>query len=113
MWAGDDLGSYLTNNWSDSAAGGRGLADNSEILIDGQQCLHSLEEDVLDKVAVPHAQGQPRLSPEIGKGELERYLSTILTNARVSSDDEMALRRTYGHCARGVTYRTHDQRTIQ
>jgi len=113
VWAGDDLGSYLTNNWSDSVAGGRGLADNSEILIDGQQCLHSLEEDVLDKVAVPHAQGQPRLWPEIGKSELERYLSRILTNARVPSDDEMALCRTYGHCDRGVTYRTHDQRTIQ
>lgn len=113
VWAGADLGSYLTNNWSDSAAGGRGIADNSEILIDGQQRLHSLEEYFLDRVAVPEAQGQPRVWSEIGNGERKRFLSTIFANARVSSDDEMALRRTYDLCARGVTHRTHDQRTIQ
>lgn len=70
MWAGDDLGSYLTNNWSDSVAGGRGLADNSEILVDGQQCLHSLEEDVLDKVAVPHAQGHLDCGLKLAKASL-------------------------------------------
>lgn len=47
-------------------------------------------------------QVQPRGWSEIGNGERKRFLSTIFTNARVCSDDEMALRKTYDFCALGV-----------
>lgn len=111
VWSGADLGSYLTNEWCECT--GRAMAENSEILIDGQQRLHSLEEYFLDQLAVPDAQGQPRVWSELGNVERKRFLSTIFPHSSVSSDDEMALRRTYDLCALGVVPRTHDQRAAR
>lgn len=113
VWSGGDLGSYLTNDWYEPLSVGRALAENSEILIDGQQRLHSLEEYLLDRLAVPDAQGQPRIWSELGNGERKRFLSTIFTHARVSSGDEVALRRTYDLCALGVVPRSFDQRAVR
>ena len=112
VWTGSDLGSYLTNEWFSSAGVGRTLAENSEILLDGQQRLHSLEEYFLDRLAVPDAQGQPRVWSEIGNGERKRFLSTIFAQSYVCSGDEEALRKTYDLCAMGVMPRTHDQRAV-
>ena len=113
VWSGGDLGSYLTNGWCESASVGRALAENSEILIDGQQRLHSLEEYFLDRLAIPDAQGQPRIWSELGNGERKRFLSTIFAHARVSSAEEVALRKTYDLCAQGVVSRSFDQRTFR
>jgi len=109
-WSGADLGSYLTNEWCGSAGVGRALAENSEILLDGQQRLYSIEEYFLDRLAVADVQGQPRVWSEVSNGERKRFLSTIFAHARVSSDDELALRKTYDLYALGVAPRTHDQR---
>lgn len=68
VWAGADSGSYLTNDRCEPASTGRALAENSEILVDGQQRLHSLEEYFLDRLAVPDAQGQPRVWSDVGNG---------------------------------------------
>lgn len=113
VWSGADLGSYLTNDWYEPVIGSRALAENSEILIDGQQRLHSLEEYFLDRLAIPDAQGQPRIWSELGNGERKRFLSTIFTHMRVSSGDEVALRRTYDLCALGVVPRSFDQRAVR
>ena len=113
VWSGGDLGSYLTNDWYEPLSAGRALTENSEILIDGQQRLHSLEEYLLDRLAVPDAQGQPRIRSELGNGDRKRFLSTIFTHARVSSGDEVALRRTYDLCALGVVPRSFDQRAVR
>lgn len=113
VWAGLDLGSYLTNDWCEPASNGRALADNSDILIDGQQRLHSLEEYFLGRLAVPDAQGQPRVWSELGNGERKRFLSTIFTHARMSSSEEVALRKTYDLCAQSVMPRSFDQRTFR
>ncbi len=111
VWSGADLGSYLTNDWCEALTAGRALAENSEILIDGQQRLHSLEEYFLNRLAIPDAQGQPRIWSELGNSERKRFLSTIFTHARVCSGDELALRCTYDLCAQGVVPRSFDQRT--
>jgi len=113
VWSGADLGSYLTNDWYEPLSAGRALAENSEILIDGQQRLHRLEEYLLDRPAIPDAQGQPRIWSELGNGERKRFLSTIFTHVRVSSGDEEALRRTYDLCALGVVPRSFDQRAVR
>jgi hypothetical protein len=113
VWSGADLGSYLTNDWYESESGGRALAENSEVLIDGQQRLHSLEEYLLDRLAIPDAQGQPRIWSELGNGERKRFPSTIFTHVRVSSGDEVALRGTYDLCALGVVPRSFDQRAVR
>ncbi|MEE4085973.1 MULTISPECIES: DUF262 domain-containing protein [Pseudomonas] len=113
VWAGLDLGSYLTNDWCEPAITGKAFAENSEILIDGQQRLHSLEEYFLNQLAVPDAQGQPRVWSELGNGERKRFLSTIFTHARVSSGDGVALRKTYDLCALGVVPRSFDQRAVR
>lgn len=113
VWSGADLGSYLTNDWCDEVSGSRALVENSEILIDGQQRLHSLEEYFLDRLAVPDAQGQPRVWSELRNVERKRFLSTIFAHARVSSGDEVALRKTYDLCAQGVEPRSFDQRTFR
>ncbi|PTT99396.1 hypothetical protein DBR45_28170 [Pseudomonas sp. HMWF031] len=113
VWSGADLGSYLTNEWCGSAGGRIAMAENSDILIDGQQRLHSLEQYFLDQLAVPDAQGVPRVWSEICNGERKRFLSTIFPHSSVGSDNEMALRRTYDLCAFGVAPRTHDQRAAR
>ncbi|MFJ4605762.1 hypothetical protein [Pseudomonas atacamensis] len=113
VWSGADLGSYLTNDWYQPEITGRALAENSEILIDGQQRFHSLEEYLLDRLAIPDAQGQPRIWSELGNGERKRFLSTIFTHVRVSSGDEVALRETYDLYALGVVPRSFDQRAIR
>jgi len=109
VWSGGDLGSYLTNDWCGPAIAGGALAENSEILLDGQQRLHTLEEYFLDRMAIPDAQGQPRIWSELGNAERKRFLSTIFAHARVSSADEVTLRRTYDLCAMGVMPRSFEQ----
>lgn len=113
VWSGADLGSYLTNDWCEPADTCRALAENSEILIDGQQRLHSLEEYFLDRLAVPDAQGQPRVWSELSNGERKRFLSTIFTHGRVSSGYEVALRKTYDLCAQGVVPRSFERRALR
>jgi hypothetical protein len=113
VWSGADLGSYLTNEWCGSVDVGSALALNSDIILDGQQRLHSLEEYFLDRLAVPDVQGQPRVWTELANGERKRFLSTIFAQSYVSSDDELALRKTYDFCAMGVMPRTHDQRAAR
>lgn len=110
-WSGADLGSYLTNGWCECT--GSAMAENSEILLDGQQRLHSLEEYFLDRLAVPDAQGQPRTWSEVGKSERKRFLSTIFAHSTVCSDDELALRKTYDLYAQGLAPRAHDERAAQ
>jgi hypothetical protein len=113
VWSGADLGSYVTNEWCESAGADGVLAENSEVLLDGQQRLYSLEEYFLDRLAVPDIQGQPRVWSELGKVERRRFLSTIFTHSQVSSGDEVALRKTYDLCALGVAPRTHNQRAAR
>lgn len=113
VWSGADLGSYLTNNWCEPVTAGRALVENSEILIDGQQRLNSLEEYFPDRLAIPDVQGQPRIWSELGNGERKRFLSTIFTHARVSSAHEVALRETYDLCAQGVVLRSSDLRAFR
>lgn len=113
VWSGVDLGSYLTNEWFESSGAGRALAENSEALLDGQQRLHSLEEYFLDRLAVPDAQGQPRVWSELGNVERKRFLSTIFAHSSVCCDDELALRKTYDLYAQGLAPRAHDQRAVQ
>lgn len=113
VWSGADLGSYLTNDWCGSAGGRIAMAENSDILIDGQQRLYSLEQYFLDQLAIPDAQGMPRVWSEIGNSERKRFLSRIFAHTSVSSDDEMALRKTYDFYAQGLAPRAHDQRAVQ
>lgn len=112
-WAGADLGSYLLNTWCESSGAGMSMKENSEILLDGQQRLVSLEEYFLDRLAVPDAQGQPRIWSEIGNKERKRFLSTIFAHSSVCSEDEIALRKTYDLYAIGVVPRTYHQRVVQ
>jgi hypothetical protein len=93
VWSGTDLGNYLINEWCGSSGRGIALEANSEILLDGQQRLHSLEEYFLDRLAVPDALGLPRVWSEVGNVERRRFLSTIFTQSQVSSGDEVALRK--------------------
>jgi len=112
-WSGADLGSYLINEWCGSSGGGMALVENSEILLDGQQRLHSLEEYFLDRLAVPDALGLPRVWSEVGNVERRRFLSTIFTQSHVSSGDEVELRKTYDLCTMGVMTRVPDQRAAR
>ncbi|MNL54013.1 hypothetical protein D3C87_1773040 [compost metagenome] len=89
------------------------MVENSDVLIDGQQRLHSLEQYFLDQLAIPDAQGLPRVWSEICNGERKRFLSTIFAHSSVGSDDETALRKTYDLYAQGLAPRAHDQRAAR
>jgi hypothetical protein len=112
IWLGQDLGSYVSNEWCSSGEGSAQL-ENSDIVLDGQQRLHSLEEYFLDRLAIPDVQGLPRLWSELRNVERKRFLSTIFAHTSVCSGDEQALRKTYDLCAMGVEPRTYDERAAQ
>ncbi|WP_432668114.1 DUF262 domain-containing protein [Pseudomonas umsongensis] len=112
IWSGQDLGSYVSNEWCSSGVG-RALLENGEIVLDGQQRLHSLEEYFLDRLAIPDVRGLPRVWSELGNFERKRFLSTIFAHSSICCDDELVLRKTYDLYAQGLTPRAHDQRAAQ
>ena len=111
IWMGSDLGSYLVNGWYEFADGGA-YAQNSEVLLDGQQRLTALESYLLGKFGVPDADGCVRYWAEVGDKERKRFLAMPFAQARVHSSDEAALRKVYDLRAFGGTQHTEDQRAF-
>lgn len=110
-WMGGDLGSYLVNGWYEFDDKGA-YVTNSEVLLDGQQRLTTLEGYLLGLFGVPDASGHVRLWSELGYNERRRFLGMTFTQARVHSGDERALRQIYDLRAFGGTPHSEAQRAV-
>jgi hypothetical protein len=99
IWRGNTLSSYLVNDWAMSD--GVTFDRFSNVLLDGQQRLFTIERFVTGQLAVPDGEGKLTVWGEIGKHERRRFARTIFTKSIVRIWDEAVLcdiynRRNYG-----------------
>lgn len=113
IWAGVDIGSYMVNDnyeYLKDCAGNDCYRELSEVLLDGQQRLTAIEEYLLNKLAVPDANGDLRYWKELPRIERRRFGSYHFARANVKSWDEATLRLAYDLRAFGGTPHTEAQR---
>lgn len=113
MWAGVDTGSYMVNAWieftSNSGEEARYLSD---VVIDGQQRLTSLERYFNDEIPATAADGKLLLFSEITKADRRFFQNCIFPRSIINTDDEQLLREAYDMRAFGGMRHTEDQRAL-
>lgn len=111
IWCGVEIGSYLINDVYEFMPDGT-LRKFSDILLDGQQRLSTIEEYVKDGFAIPDATGTPRLWSQLPSLERRRFAVLQFSRATVRTWDEKLLRLAYDLRAFGGTAHTEDQRAL-
>ena len=112
IWTGAELSSYLVNNTYEFVGAGstKVFREFSEVLLDGQQRLTTMEEYLRGRFAVRDAQGTPRFWAELGKVERRRFAATTFVRCTVSTFDESLLRKAYDLRAFGGTpHKEHER----
>jgi hypothetical protein len=111
IWAGVDLGSYMVNDCYeiDKEQPGMKFREFSEVLLDGQQRLNSIEEYVKNEFSVVDAIGHERFWRDLPRIERRRFCGFHFSRACVKSFDERLLRKAYDLRAYGGTAHTADQ----
>jgi hypothetical protein len=114
IWMGVDIGSYMVNDRYEFEARGAETCfrEFSEVLLDGQQRLATIEEYVLNKLLVPDTAGVPRSWSELPLKERRRFGGVHFARANIQSWDEAELRMAYDLRAFGGTAHTEDQRAL-
>ena len=114
IWSGVDIGSYLVNDLWEMEGEGEGrvstFRENSDVLLDGQQRLTTLEEYVRSQFPVADASGALRYWRELPRLERIRFGQFHFTKATVKSWDEAKLRKAYNMRAYGGTPHKEHQR---
>lgn len=112
IWRGVDLGSYMVNAWWHVVDNKGSTAPLSDIVLDGQQRLTSIENYVSNKFACQAADGNMLYYKDLPKVDITRFKSTRFARASVHSDNEMLLREAYDlRNFTGVAH-TDDQRAL-
>ena len=93
IWNKGDLGSYLVNGW-DMTKDGR-FKPYSNILLDGQQRLTTLQRYVNNEFSVEDITGVPRHWRDLSKREQRRFGGTTFSRCDFTSWDEALLRQLY------------------
>ncbi len=109
IWSGGEIGSYLVNDIFEFV-GDDQTREFTDVLLDGQQRLTTLEEYVTDRFAVPDREGTLRFWSELPPPERRRFARHQFSQATVSSWDEKLLRLAYDLRAFGGTAHNEDQR---
>lgn len=115
IWCGIDIGSYLLNDCAEviEEQPARGIVifrEFSNVLLDGQQRMSSIEEYLLGAFAVMDTQGTPRLWSELPRIERRRFESTHFSRCTVKSWNEGQLRKIYNLRAFGGTAHRESER---
>lgn len=113
IWMDVDLGSYLVNDVVEYIPLNDGSLECqylSDVLLDGQQRLSAIEAYVLNRVAVPDANGVPSYWSELSKVERRFFCNKTFSMSRVASWDEELLRHVYNLRAFGGVRHSEDQR---
>lgn len=110
LWVGIDVGTYMVNEWCHAKGG---LAEFSDLLLDGQQRLNAIEQYIENKLAVEDVDGTPRLWEELPTVEKRRFKMRTFARATVNSFDEKVLRKIYDLHNFGGTPHTESQRATR
>jgi hypothetical protein len=108
IWAGIDIGSYLLNDaWSftdERTHEGLGIyREFSNVVLDGQQRMQTIQDFLDSRFAVPDAQGVPRLWRDLPRVERRRFENRHFARCAVQCWGEPQLRRIYNLRAFGGT----------
>lgn len=113
IWTGVDLGSYMVNDQYEFVGLGTDCVhfrEFSEVLLDGQQRLATIQGYLLGEFAVPDVTGTPRYWHDLPLIERRRFGSRQFARANIRSWDEQALRQAYDLRAFGGTPHTEAQK---
>lgn len=110
IWAGVDTGSYMVNAWWKMENESKTMAYLSDIVIDGQQRLTSLEKFFTDQLPATTANGVHVLWSEIPKEEQRYFKNRTFARTEVTSNDENVLREAYDLRSFTGVRHTPDQR---
>lgn len=112
LWARVDTGSYMVNAWVefDPASPVSRTLYLSEIVIDGQQRLTSLERYFNDEIAATAIDGRKLLFSEITEVDRRFFKNRAFPRASINTNDEQLLREAYDMRAFGGIRHTEDQR---
>lgn len=110
IWRGNTLSSYVVNDWRMSR---EGIFEKfSNVVVDGQQRLVTIERFVTGQLAVPDAEGTLRLWAELGRRERWRFARAIFTRSQISVWDENILCEIYNRRNFGGTAHEESERAV-
>lgn len=112
IWAGVDTGSYMVNAWVDFIGYGQELRYLSDIVIDGQQRLTSIERYFNNEIPATAIDGRMLLFSEIYESDRRFFKNRIFPRAIIITNDELVLREAYDMRAFGGVQHTEDQRAV-
>jgi hypothetical protein len=113
IWARVDTGSYMINKWVEFVGDGPEIRYPSDIVIDGQQRLTSIERYFRNEIPATSADGRRLLFSEITEADRRAFRSRTFPRTSVHTNDEQLLREAYDMRAFGGVRHTEDQRAVQ
>jgi hypothetical protein len=115
IWHGLDLGgSYMVNGWYNMRETPNGFVMDplSDIVIDGQQRLMSIQRYYLNEIPVKAKNGDPLYYADLPRYEQLRFLNSTFTRSVVHSHDEAVLRAAYDKRNFSGVPHTEDERAL-
>ena len=112
LWAHVDTGSYMVNAWVDFTGNHVETRYLSDIVIDGQQRLTSIERYFTDEIPATAVDGRKLLWSEITEMDRLVFKNTLFPRTSIFTDDEGLLREAYDMRAFGGVRHREDQRAI-
>jgi hypothetical protein len=114
IWLGLDIGSYMINDVYEiiNVDNQNQVREFSEILLDGQQRLNSIQGYVLNEYPVPDKDGIPRYWSDLSRTERRRFSAFHFSQSSIRSWNEDDLRFAYDLRAFGGTPHEEHQRAI-
>ena len=110
LWAHVDTGSYMVNAWADFTGNHMETSYLSDIVIDGQQRLTSIERYFTDEIPATAVDGRKLLWSEITEMDRRAFKNKVFPRTSIFTDDEGLLREAYDMRAFGGVRHTEDHR---
>ncbi|WP_187629419.1 DUF262 domain-containing protein [Paraburkholderia sp. UCT31] len=110
IWLGMDLATHMVNDFEMSD--GKSFDKFSNIVLDGQQRLRTIERYILNEFAVPDEQGKLRLWSDLGVRERRRFARTSFPRNETRIWDEATLCEIYNRRNYGGTAHLEDERAV-
>ncbi len=112
LWAHVDTGSYMVNAWVEFTGNKVETRYLSDIVIDGQQRLTSIERYFTDEIPATAVDGRKLLWSEITEVDRRFFKNKVFPRTSILTNDEGFLREAYDMRAFGGVRHTEDQRAI-
>lgn len=112
LWRNVDVGSYMVNAWWEMVGDNSQMAYLSDIVLDGQQRLTSLERYFLDEIPATAADGSRMLWSQISVLDRRFFQNCLFSRTEINTHDELVLREAYDIRAFSGVRHTEDQRAL-